>query len=49
MEHGFIMYVCYLCVIFRVTYKAQYEKFKMFHTVLMCMLAVLSLIFPENA
>lgn len=32
----------------RVSYKAEYEKFKMFHTGLMCVLAVSSLIFPES-
>jgi hypothetical protein len=31
----------------RVTYKTDYEKFKMFHTMLMCVLAVLSLMFPD--
>lgn len=31
----------------RVTYKTEYEKFKMFHTVLMCILAVLSLVFSD--
>ena len=31
----------------RVTYKAEYEKFKMFHTVCMCALAIFSLLFPN--
>jgi hypothetical protein len=33
----------------RVTYKAKYEKFKMFHTVCMCALAIFSLLFPHFA
>lgn len=33
----------------RVAYKAEYEKFKMFHVVLMCILALSSLIFPNYA
>ena len=35
-------------VVYRVSYRADYEQFKKFHTVLMCVLAVLSLTFHNS-
>lgn len=36
-----------LLSILRVVYKTEYEKYKMFHVVLMCILAIISLLFPD--
>ena len=44
----FFIWMSEAVVVYRVTYKAEYEKFKMFHTMLMCVLAVLSLTFSNS-